>query len=62
MVDYVERSQDKKLYVAVFSIDSIENVHNYLDLNHLYQKKKYLKLLVYSDRDLIESNWRIFFK
>ena len=57
IVDYIDHNRYKKLYLVVFSIDSINKYQNNLDLNNLFIKKKYLSLKGYSKQELIDDNW-----
>jgi hypothetical protein len=61
MTDYIEHNPHKKLYLVIFSVDSINKYQNHSDLSNLFMKKKYLNLRGYSEQELIDNNWVILY-
>jgi hypothetical protein len=59
--NYIERGKDKQLYLYIFSVDSLKQYDGY-SMNELCSMGKYLKVLKYSEPELIKMNWRVDYK
>jgi hypothetical protein len=59
MTDYIEKSQHKRLFLVIFSLDSLNKYQNPLDLNSLFKEKKYLALKCYTRQNLVDNDWTI---
>ncbi len=57
--DYIEEGKTKRLFLYVFSADTLMKYNNLLSIDDLVHQHKYLKLFNYSENDLNKINWKI---
>lgn len=57
--NYIEQGKDNRLYLYVFSVDSLKSYNGIYSMNELCSMGKYLKVLKYSEPELIKMNWQI---
>lgn len=60
--NYIEQSNDKQLHLYVFSVDSLKRYNGIYSMNELCSMGKYLKVLKYSEPELIKMNWWVDYK
>lgn len=60
--DYIEEGKTKRLFLYIFSTDTLTKYNNRFSIDDLVHQGKYLKLLNYSENDLNKTNWKIVFK
>jgi len=60
--DYIEEGKTKKLFLYIFSTDTLTKYNNHFSINDLVHQRKYLRLFNYSENDLDKTNWKIVFK
>ena len=60
--DYMEEGKTKRLFLYVFSTDTLTKYNNSFSIDDLVHQHKYLKLFNYSENDLNKTNWKIVFK
>lgn len=60
--EVIEDSPDKKLFIYVFNTDSLIKYNStQYSINDLVYLNKYLKRYEYTERQLIDDNWKINF-
>lgn len=59
---YINEGNSKKLYIYIFSVDSLTKANGIYSMDELVNKKKYLELTSYSEEQLSKINWQITFK
>ncbi len=57
--DYIEEGKTKRLFLYVFSTDTLTKYNNLFSIDDLVHQHKYLKLFNYSENDLDKINWKI---
>jgi hypothetical protein len=60
--DYIKGGGNKKLFIFVFKIDTLKKYEKVYSMNELVEAGKYVKLLQYSERELVRKHWVIDFK
>jgi len=60
--DYINAGLTKKLYIYVFSVDTILRDKGHYTINDLVYKHQYLKLLEFSEKQLIANKWQVIFQ
>lgn len=59
---YIEEGKDKKLYLFIFSVDTLKKYDDLYSMDQLSAMGKYLKVLKYSEPELIKTNWKVNYK
>lgn len=60
--NYIEEGKTRRLFLYVFSTDTLTKYNNRFSINDLVQQGKYLKVFNYTEADLNKMNWEIVFK
>jgi len=60
--NYINEGLTKKLYIYVFSVDTILKYKDHYSINDFVYKRQYLKLLEFSEKQLIDSKWQVIFQ
>jgi hypothetical protein len=59
---YIEEGKDKHLYLFIFSVDTLKKYDDLYSMDQLSAMGKYLKVLKYSESELIKMNWKVNYK
>jgi hypothetical protein len=59
---YINQGPDKKLFLFIFSVDTLKRYKGIYSMNQLSSMHKYLKVLNYSEQELIKQKWAVDFK
>ncbi|MGZ3813126.1 MAG: hypothetical protein ACXVB0_17585 [Mucilaginibacter sp.] len=60
--DYIEEGKTKRLFLYIFSTDTLIKYNHTLSIDDLVHQGKYLQLVNYSEKDLDKANWKLEFK
>jgi hypothetical protein len=60
--NFIEKSKTKKLLIYVFESDTLKKYDGVYSMEDIVGYHKYLKLLLYSEKDLDKIDWQITFK
>jgi hypothetical protein len=56
---YIEEGKHKHLYLFIFSVDTLKKYDDLYSMDQLSAMGKYLKVLKYSEPELIKMNWKV---
>lgn len=59
--EYIEERPEKKLFLFVFSVDDLNKYNGYYTMDQLCDMHKYIKVLSFFEKQLIQSNLKVEF-
>jgi hypothetical protein len=60
--NYIAKNETRKLFIYIFSTDTLKKYGGFFSMADIISQHKYLKLLTYSEKDLNKISWQITFK